>query len=133
MKIDQSTMPSIDQLAEQYLSGKGMPRAERKGTPDFAGILTMKQEQAEALEAPRFSKHALGRLSSRSITLTDEQMERLTEGAGRAQAKGINESLVMVDDLAFIVNIRNNTVVTAMDSTLSEESVYTNIDGAVIA
>ena len=47
-----------------------------------------------------------------------------------AQQKGIVESLVMVDSYAFIVNTRNNVVVTAV--TQGDEKVFTNIDGAVI-
>ena len=47
-----------------------------------------------------------------------------------AREKGIGESLVLVDDLAFIVNVKNNTVITAMDD--SSEGIFTNIDGAVI-
>ena len=47
--------------------------------------------------------------------------------------KGIQESLVMVDSLAFIVNVPNKTVVTAMDQGETEKNVFTNIDGAVIA
>ena len=42
------------------------------------------------------------------------------------------ESLVIVDSLAFIVNVPNRTVVTAMDRTESDDNIYTNIDGAVI-
>ena len=59
-------------------------------------------------------------------------MDRLTEGAKKAGAKGIKESLVIVDQLAFIVNIPNNTVVTAMNQQDAAENVFTNIDGAVI-
>ena len=47
-----------------------------------------------------------------------------------APEPNINESLVMMDNLAFIVNVKNNTVVTALES--DEDSVFTNIDGAVI-
>ncbi len=132
MKIDQNMVPSIDQFADQLLSGRGggVGRAEESGS--FSDVLALKESEKTA-QLPRFSKHAIGRLNSRSINLTQEQLGRLTEGTVRAGAKGINESLVMVDDLAFIVNVRNNTVVTAMDSTRLEESVYTNIDGAVIA
>jgi flagellar operon protein len=39
---------------------------------------------------------------------------------------------VIVDDLAFIVNVPNKTVVTAMNSRETEENVFTNINGAVI-
>ena len=72
------------------------------------------------------------RLADRSINLSDNQLERLTQGAKKAGEKGIRESLVMVDQLAFIVNIPNNTVITAMDQTKVGENIFTNIDGAVI-
>ena len=39
---------------------------------------------------------------------------------------------MIVDDLTFIVNVKNSTVVTAMDKESSRENVFTNIDGAVI-
>ena len=80
----------------------------------------------------RFSKHAAGRLEERNIALSDEQMIRLNDAARKASEKGIKESLVIVDSLAFIVNVPNNTVVTALDRTDSEDNVFTNIDGAVI-
>ena len=81
----------------------------------------------------KFSKHAANRLNDRKIELTGNQLERLNEGTRKADAKGINESLVLVDNLAFIVNVKNNTVVTAMEQTEAGDHIYTNIDGAVIA
>jgi len=78
----------------------------------------------------KFSKHANDRLASRNIDLSNEQLERLENGARKAQEKGIYESLVMVDNIAFIVNIKNKTVVTAVND--SDDKVFTNIDGAVI-
>ncbi len=78
-----------------------------------------------------FSKHANERLLSRNIDLSASQLERLQNGTRRAEEKGIKESLVMVDNLAFIVNVRNNTVITAVNE--KDDKVFTNIDGAVIA
>ena len=78
-----------------------------------------------------FSKHANERLISRNIDLSEAQLERLQNGTRRAEEKGIKESLVMVDNLAFIVNVRNNTVITAVNE--KDDKVFTNIDGAVIA
>ena len=78
-----------------------------------------------------FSKHANERLLSRNIDLSDAQLERLQNGTRRAEEKGIKESLVMVDNLAFIVNVKNNTVITAVNE--KDDKVFTNIDGAVIA
>jgi len=59
-------------------------------------------------------------------------MERLNKGIMQAKEKSINESLVMMDNIAFIVNIKNNTVVTAMDQSTNDSNIFTNIDGAVI-
>ena len=80
----------------------------------------------------RFTKHADARLMQRNIRLTDEQMTRLEEGTRKASDKGIKESLVLVDDLAFIVNTDKKMVITAIDQNSSEDNIYTNIDGAVI-
>ena len=66
------------------------------------------------------------------IKAIEEQMTRLEEGTEKAILKGIKESLVIVDDLSFIVNTRNRTVITAMDQNNNEDNIYTNIDGAVI-
>ena len=84
------------------------------------------------MAAVKFSKHASMRLNSRGINLTKEQSDRLENGIVAARNKGINDSLVMVDSLAFIVNIPNNTVVTAIDKNETINNVFTNIDGAVI-
>lgn len=95
------------------------------GTP-FHEIFKEKQADTQL----RFSKHANERLASRNIDLTDEQYKRLESGTMKAYEKGIKETLVMVDDLAFIVNVKNNTVITAVNE--GEEKIFTNIDGAVI-
>ena len=80
----------------------------------------------------KFSKHASSRLENRNIELSDEQMTRLKEGTDKASVKGIKESLVMVDNYAFIVNVPSKTVITAMDQSETNENIFTNIDGAVI-
>ncbi len=98
----------------------------------FGDILEKVQGQSQKAGAIKFSKHATDRLATRDITLDDEQLDRLQDGIIRAGMKGIRESLMIMDRLAFIVNVPSGTVVTAMDSELSNEQVFTNIDGAVI-
>ena len=77
-----------------------------------------------------FSKHANMRLQSRELSLSNEQLQRLENGIIKAKQKGINESLVLVDNFALVVNIKNKIVITAMEQ--SSENIFTNIDGAVI-
>lgn len=78
----------------------------------------------------KWSAHAQQRLEARGIRLDDHQIARLDEAVGRAQAKAASRSLVLLDDLAFIVSIPSRTVMTAMDE--PRDGVFTNIDSAVI-
>lgn len=127
---------NINQAAEQFLNTKVKDAETVTGHEglSFQDILRSKAEIPEADEAKlRFSKHATSRLEDRNITMTNEQLERLNEGTMRAEQKGIHDSLVMIDSLAFIVNVPNRTVVTAIDQTEAKDNIFTNIDGAVIA
>lgn len=134
MKVQNSSFLSIEQLQDQYLRQSTKAEANRNTTAlSFRDILERKQAETDiGTGSLKFSKHAMGRLSDRNIELTNGQMERLNDGAKKAGEKGIQESLVIMDGLAFIVNIPNKTVVTAMDSAETTDNVFTNIDGAVI-
>ena len=102
-----------------------------KSTSQAAQGINFKDVLAKKLEAPvQFSKHAALRLSDRNISITGEQMERVEDGLQRANAKGIRDSLVLVDDLALVINVKSKTVITALQN--SQENVFSNIDGAVI-
>ncbi len=133
MKIQGSSFPSIEQLQDQYLNtGRAKGSAPVPGGVSFQDILAGKTDGIQQSGEIKFSKHAANRLSDRNIELTEEQVERLNLGTARASAKGISESLVIVDSLAFIVSVPNQTVITAMDQAETDENVFTNIDGAVI-
>lgn len=127
------TFLSSAQIMDRYITtGKVNQSQETSKSNSFQDALL------EAMDSSRettlkFSKHATSRLADRNIELTKEQMDRLTEGTNKAGSKGIKDSLVMVDHLAFIVNIPKNTVITAMDQSQADENIFTNIDGAVIA
>jgi len=133
MKVVNNTYPSIEQVAGQLLNQQSAQVRTSKESQSFADIFKEKQIADTASSELKFSKHAVMRLDNRNINLSGEQLMRLNEGTQKANAKGINESLVLVDELAFIVNIKNNTVITAMDQNEAKENVFTNIDGAVIA
>ncbi|MBO8141049.1 MAG: hypothetical protein H0Z37_02560 [Firmicutes bacterium] len=99
-----------------------------KGAPSFQEVLR------ERLDVPplRFSAHAEARLRQAGIDLNGAQRMRLQSAVERAAAKGARESLILMDDLALVVSIRNRTVITAVDKTRSRENVFTNIDSTVI-
>ena len=119
---------SMGQAANLYFQNVKPEKTteQNKEVVSFQDVLNAKVEQEV-----NFSKHANQRLENRNIELSEDQLERLNQGVGQARTKQIQESLVMMDNLAFIVNVKNNTVVTAMEQGESGQ-VFTNIDGAVI-
>lgn len=129
MNISNKQFLSIEQLQDQFLTQQ-KSKQDIKTTEglSFEEILQKTQQDGEI----RFSKHAANRLNDRNIELTEEQLERLNGGTKKAGDKGIRESLVLVDELAFIVNTRSNTVITAFVQGETKENIFTNIDGAVI-
>jgi flagellar operon protein len=102
-------------------------RAQQVDGLSFADVM---RRQAGSLQ---FSQHALQRIERRGIDLSDGTLHRLEAGASRAATKGSRESVVFVDGTAFVVSIRNKTVITAVDREHMREHVFTNIDSAVIA
>lgn len=95
--------------------------------PSFADVL---REQAGAIQ---FSGHARQRVERRGIDVGERAMQRLGEGVARAASKGSRAAVVLVDGTAFVVSVRNRTVITAVDSAHMKDQVFTNIDSAVIA
>jgi flagellar operon protein len=96
------------------------------GSTSFADILSQTQKL-------RFSNHAQKRLDTRQINLTDDGLNRLTSAVDKADKHGGRASLVMVDDMAFIVNVKDRLVVTAMDAKSQGDGVFTQIDSVVFA
>ena len=122
---------SIEQVTGTYL--KKQEAVKKPSSQTEASFEQVFKERAlQAGEPLRFSKHAGNRLEQRKISLSEEQLTRLNQAARRAEKKGIRESLMLMDGMAFIVNVRNNTVITAMEQNEDSENVFTNIDGAVI-
>ena len=111
------------------------PSTSQSAPRTTAGALSFGQvfEQKLGEEAElKFSAHAQQRLSSRNINLTTDDLLRLRQGIAQAAAKGSRESLLMKDGVAFVVSVKNNTVITAVDAGSMKGNVFTNIDSAVI-
>jgi flagellar operon protein len=124
---------SIEQITGQYFSADSVKKQNTDANLSFDDILNQKKTELDGTDsAVKFSKHASMRLQDRNISLTDAQNERLVQGMEQASKKGIQDSLILMDSIAFIVNVPNRTVVTAMDQTETTTNVFTNIDGAVI-
>ncbi|TYP00205.1 flagellar operon protein [Geothermobacter ehrlichii] len=122
-------------IVPRPLGGPGIGRQpERSGTnsrpaTSFDQVLKRTVEHS----ALRFSRHATERMDQRGIRLDAAQTRRLEDAVARVGGKGGRDALVLLDNLALVVSVRNGTIVTVADSRNLKENVFTNIDSAVIA
>jgi flagellar operon protein len=90
------------------------------------------QDLNQLREPLKFSGHAMQRLKDRRITLDQQTMMKVSDAVDKADAKGVEDTLVLTKDAALIVSVKNRTIITAMDRNQLTGNVFTNIDGAVI-
>lgn len=126
------------QAPDRSADGKVMPASEG---PDFQTLLNKsikgpsenQDRVSDSIQIPlKISAHAHSRILSRGIDLGPEQMRKISGAVDKAAAKGLDDTLILTKDAAFIVSVRNRTVVTAMDRSQLEGNVFTNIEGAVV-
>ncbi len=110
-------------------AARNKPQVPSSGSGSFDQLLRNKIDQGGV----KFSKHAVDRMNSRGIQFSPHQLERIENAVSQVDAKGGKESLVMIDDTALVVSVKNDTVVTVVDKQQLKNNVFTNIDSAVIA
>lgn len=90
-------------------------------------------EQLEIMSGVNFSRHAVDRINQRNIdVLSSDKLARLSKGVELAESKGSDDALVIVDKTAFVVSVRSNKVITAVNADEMQGNVFTNIDSTVI-
>lgn len=122
------TADNVQNQAQLQVLQQQASRAAEAVTP-FDSVLQTTVDRGLGL---KFSAHAKERLNLRNINLSSEDVARMTEAVNKAAAKGARQSLLVMDDQAFIVSVTNRTVITALDGGSMKENVFTNIDSAVI-
>lgn len=121
-----STIPIQRPSAQQAVQPGPAAGTQRS----FAATLA---QETERLQSLKISAHAERRLNSSNIRLSDSDVQRIDGAVQRASEKGANQSLIMLDDLALVVSVRNRVVITAVDDARTRDGVFTNIDSVVIA
>ncbi len=121
-KVNMHRAPS-----QPFISRKPSQAVQNPKTP-FLDHLNKAMHPAEL----KISKHANERLTERNIHITEAEWAMVTNKVNEAKAKGVKESLVLMDKAALIVSAKNTTVITAMDRTEAKDQLFTNIDGTIV-
>ncbi len=110
-----------------------LTQATKSDAPQKPELFSRNDFKNEDLKSSlKFSNHAIERMQTRGISYNPERLQKLDEAIKKAAAKGSKDTLVLMDDSALIVSVKNNTVVTVMDKNSLKENVFTNIDSTVV-
>ncbi len=115
----------------------GLPQKTNVNPQEFRDLLKAKSEEISAggVGGPgtlKFSNHAMDRIRQRGLSFTKAEMTQLQDALSKAQSKGSKDSLIIMDDKALIVSVKDKTVVTVMGKDQLKENVFTNIDSTIM-
>lgn len=125
-KVDMNQMIQKTQLNKNQ---QNKIKNQRPSGQSFQDVLSKVQASDEQV---KLSKHAKTRLEQRNIVLSDTDMQKIDKAMDKANKKGIKDALIIMDNKAFVANVKNKTIITASTNEQLKENVFTNIDGAVI-
>ncbi len=138
--IDKTSLTGISGIVPAKVREPSLDQKPGTGAVPFSDLLEKlhapvtepKANSAGGLGALKFSAHAQTRMQSRGIELSPGEMLKIKDAVERAGAKGSRESLILTDKAAFVVSVKNGTVITAIDRDSLKENVFTNIDSTVM-
>ena len=126
----QTQGPSFADTLSGLQNGVGeIAKGPRGLNPEIAGAAGIASKASEGI---KFSNHAVERMQTRGISFNKSDLERLSEAVTKAANKGSKDTLVLMNDSALIVSVKNKTVVTVMDKMALKENVFTNIDSTIV-
>lgn len=127
------SQPIQNQAIAQLINSRSAIKPPTTPLAGNIGSVSPAQDFAALLQDRlKISGHANARLQSRNIQLGKDEWNRVMTGVDKVAAKGAKESLVLVDNVALLVSVKNRTVITAVDQSSLKDNVFTNIDSAVI-
>ena len=89
------------------------------------------EKELRRSEGIQFSHHASQRMSERGMNLTPDLMSKMNNAVNQAAAKGSKQSLVLIQNAAYIVNVPSRTVITALNDPFKQGHVFTAIDSTI--
>lgn len=103
-------------------------QAQLKNT-NFHDLLTNELNRKQPI---KLSKHAEKRLLERGIEIDRDKWTQIETKVNEAKLKGINDSLVVLNNAALVINAKSNTVITALDRSEATSQIFTNINGTIL-
>lgn len=110
-------------------ANRAFPGAQRAPATSFASVLTSQLQEPRDV---KFSAHALQRMRERGVTISSPEKAQIAQALNEAESKGARETLLLMDGKALVASVPNRTIITVVSEIGEENTVFTNIDSAVL-
>ncbi len=123
---------NVRQLAARVDPGRPVAPTARPapGTPPRNGAAF--DDVLRQAGGVRLSAHAQQRLAARHIAFDDDARQSISDAMEHLAGKGAQNALLLRADAAFVVNVPNRTVVTALGQQEMQHRAFTDIDSAML-
>ena len=123
--------------SNNYISSHLKSTTVNEQSTAFSELLRQRMENVGSVPTANnneieFSKHAQQRVEERGIEISSELLTQLKNSVQKAHEKGAKNILAFDAERAFIINVVQNRVITAISQDEMQGNVFTNIDGAVL-
>jgi len=78
------------------------------------------------------TKHAAQRLADRNIHIPQDKWVDISSKMTEAKTKGVTDALIIMEDVALVVNTKENKVITALKQREAQQRIFTNINGTIL-
>jgi flagellar operon protein len=133
-KINQHLIPNVSKLPKHPkvdVSNK-LKSANPNEAHEFKNQLNEQLLQKENNDhGVKLSAHAAKRLHDRDLNMDSDEFLKIKDAISKLKSKGGKDSLVVTNSAAYIVDVNNNKIVTAIDKNKMSENVFTKIDSTL--
>ena len=126
-------IPNVSKVPEKSKVSKSNEASKNpQAANEFKNLLKEEVGKSNQDQGIALSLHAAKRLKERNMNVDSNEFLKLKEAMTKLKGKGGRDSLVITEKGAYIVDVGNNKIVTAMDKESMSENVFTKIDSTLI-
>jgi flagellar operon protein len=129
--VNNILIPNVTKVPGQKQVDVSNRLPKEGGVSEFKELLQDVEGKQPLHGGVNISGHAAKRLQERQIDFNGEEYLKVKDAITKLKAKGGQDSLVITEKAAYIVDVKNNKVVTAVDKDSMNENVFTKIDSTV--
>ena len=127
--VNNFLIPNVSKLPGHNKVNTDKPTSKAIENSEFGKLFKEKIDDNKSIS---LSTHAAKRIQERNLEIDGKEITKLNQAFKKLEVKGGQDSLVITDKAAYIVDVPNRKIVTAIDKESLLDNVFTKIDSTVM-